>query len=165
MTSGKEGGTPTSREMGPCDYGAQWQPIETAPKDGTHVLVGTFPAQPGQVTIATAHWFDSRAYGAKSGGAGWALSVNFDGDHSDHGVQAPTHWMPLPAPPGSAPLANAGGSMPTPDPIRDALVEIAQQELSPDMSVDQQLDGDFEGAYNSMIERARKALSLSKAGR
>lgn len=23
MTSGKEGGVPTSREMGPCDYGAQ----------------------------------------------------------------------------------------------------------------------------------------------
>lgn len=72
-----------------------WQLIATAPKDGTHVLVGTFPCPPGFITTTVAHWFDSRMYGAKSGGAGWALSVNFDGEHSDHGVKNPTHWMPL----------------------------------------------------------------------
>lgn len=75
---------------------SDWQPIETAPKDGTHVLVGTFPEAPGIVSRTVAHWFDSRSFGAKSGEAGWALSVNYDGEHSGHGVAAPTHWMPLP---------------------------------------------------------------------
>lgn len=77
----------------------RWRPIESAPKDGTHILVGTFPTRPGDVTIATAHWFDSRDFGAKSGKAEWALSVNFDGEHSNHGVAAPTHWLPLPPAP------------------------------------------------------------------
>lgn len=76
-----------------------WQTIDTAPRNGTHILVGTFPCSPGHITIATAHWFDSRALGARSGGAAWALSVNYDGEHSDCGVENPTHWMPLPQPP------------------------------------------------------------------
>lgn len=77
----------------------RWLPIETAPKDSTHITVGTFPASPGHITITTAHWFDSCAVGAKSGIGEWALSVNFDGDRSSHGVEKPTHWRPLPAPP------------------------------------------------------------------
>ena len=73
---------------------AAWQPIETAPKDRTHILVGTFPAAPGHVTITTAHWFEPLLQRGQ-----WALSVNYDGEHSDHGVEAPTHWRPLPEPP------------------------------------------------------------------
>lgn len=41
---------------------------------------------------------------------------------------------------------------------REALEEIARQELTADMGVDDQLGGDFEGAYDWMIERARAAL-------
>lgn len=63
-----------------------WLPIETAPRDGTHIMVATFPEAPGTITRTTAHWFD----------AGWALSVNYDGDHSDHGVRSPTHWASIP---------------------------------------------------------------------
>jgi hypothetical protein len=80
-----------------------WQGIASAPKDGTHVLVGTFPERPGFCSVTTAHWFDSRDYGAKSGEAGWALSVNYDGEHSDHGVNNPTHWQHRPAPPQQQP--------------------------------------------------------------
>jgi hypothetical protein len=43
-----------------------------------------------------------------------------------------------------------------------ALKEIARQTSPEDMSVDQQLDADFEGACGLMIECARAALS--KAG-
>lgn len=43
--------------------------------------------------------------------------------------------------------------------LREALEKIARQTLSVDMSVDDQLGGDFEGAYNYMIEDARAALS------
>lgn len=47
--------------------------------------------------------------------------------------------------------------------MREALEKIARQDLSVDMSVDDQLGGDFEGAYNFMIEDARVALS-ARAG-
>ena len=43
-------------------------------------------------------------------------------------------------------------------PMREALEEIARQTLPEDMSVDEQLDADFEGACGLMIERARAAL-------
>jgi MoaA/NifB/PqqE/SkfB family radical SAM enzyme len=43
--------------------------------------------------------------------------------------------------------------------MREALERIARQTLSVDMSVDDHLGGDFEGAYNYMIEDARAALS------
>ena len=58
----------------------EWQPIETAPKDGTRVLVH----EPG-MEPEIAHW---------SGGVWWI------GQSDD--FQFPggiTHWMPLPEPP------------------------------------------------------------------
>lgn len=79
---------------------AGWQPIETAPKDGTHVLVAfdnppysehwTFQQRPPTV----AHWFGPAPLpGLRAGG--WYLSVS----HNDGGRIDPTHWMPLPAAP------------------------------------------------------------------
>lgn len=60
----------------------QWQPIETAPKDGTEILAWDGRGQ------ATIHWSDGRwslVY------AGWrAEDGDFDGAIS---------WQPLPAPP------------------------------------------------------------------
>ena len=63
-----------------------WMPIETAPKDGTHILaVGSYPS-----AIATSvHWFDG----------GWHLSVNRNGDDSDWGCSDLSWWRPLPSPP------------------------------------------------------------------
>lgn len=70
-----------------------WQPIETAPKDGTHILVRTVP--PGiRVTYMThpptvAHWFgpvDDENDG------GWYLSVS----QTEQPAIYPTEWMPLP---------------------------------------------------------------------
>ena len=68
-----------------------WQPIETAPKDGTNVLLVNRKGN-----MATGLW---RGRGVM---AGWWLRGGngpnvFFNDH--HG---PTHWMPLPAPPQSA---------------------------------------------------------------
>ena len=55
----------------------EWQPIETAPKDGTEML---------------AFWNRSNVYGIASFDDGrWA-------DETGE-VSAPTHWMPLPEPP------------------------------------------------------------------
>ncbi len=91
------------KELEPCPFTIGWQPIETAPQDGTHILVGTFPASPGHITVATAHWFGPVMQRAGFEPAGWALSVNYNGEHSGHGVESPTHWLPLPAPPRAHP--------------------------------------------------------------
>jgi len=65
----------------------EWQPIETAPKDGTEVIV----VRSGfKVTVG---WFDKKS--------GWtnptrAISEDYD---QEMGGYEPTHWMPLPKPP------------------------------------------------------------------
>jgi len=67
----------------------EWQPIETAPKDGTPVLGY---ADGG---IATVTWIQSTTYGAWAGS--WGLLL--PGTDSENLMWWPTHWMPLPAPP------------------------------------------------------------------
>jgi len=57
----------------------EWQPIETAPKDGTEVLT----CRNGNL-MAVAFWRDFRR--------SWVVS---DGAY----IRNVTHWMPLPAPP------------------------------------------------------------------
>ena len=63
-----------------------WQPIETAPKDGTPVdLWATWPgnAMPPR-RIPDAFWNANRGEWSHSAGYTWLV---------------PTHWMPTPAPP------------------------------------------------------------------
>ncbi len=82
----------------------QWQPIETAPKDGTAILLTN-----GK-DVAEGHWYfeeggttehrdlDGRYIGQtdSDGYDGW---MDWDG-----GMQPdPTHWMPLPSAPGVTP--------------------------------------------------------------
>ena len=76
-----------------------WQPIETAPKDGTSVLLW-------------ASWLDDPVIARYSYQSGYAESCwegTFDGAAAlesqgdtwtdEHEVINPTHWMPLPDPP------------------------------------------------------------------
>ena len=60
---------------------SEWQPIETAPKDGTRVLVSFCSTSNAQFVVADATWHRDH----------WWR----DGD----GVINPTYWMPLPAAP------------------------------------------------------------------
>jgi len=64
-----------------------WQPIETAPKDGTNILVYTAYGQ------CEVYWGD----------CGWeqkaCIFVEDDGYWNAFLCVLPTHWMPLPAPP------------------------------------------------------------------
>lgn len=65
-----------------------WQPIETAPKDGTRILVTRFPAT-SKPPINIAWWSEKRL---RRGCYPWRItckSLPYD----------PTHWMPLPQPP------------------------------------------------------------------
>jgi len=56
---------------------SEWQPIETAPKDGTRVLLGFMGG-----TVLSGSWRH-----------GWAADGSLQND------LRPTHWQPLPNPP------------------------------------------------------------------
>lgn len=62
---------------------AEWQPIETAPKDSSYVLL----AGKYRNDVASGYWLQS----AYAGNGAWIWP--FVHKH-------PTHWMPLPAAPG-----------------------------------------------------------------
>ena len=64
----------------------EWQPIETAPKDGTLIIVHTYT---GNTTIA---WY------YKETGL-WPHDEPYSEDGEPCNVGYPTHWMPLPEPP------------------------------------------------------------------
>ena len=72
----------------------EWQPIETAPKDGTEILVWA-----GSCVVVSWRRLNGIGYPREA----WRLvhgaySSGDEGDWSNE-VEHPTHWMPLPAPP------------------------------------------------------------------
>lgn len=76
-----------------------WQPIETAPKDGTQVI-----GYNGEKITAMAylrHKDDNGYYGWCM--AGWQFGgMLYDFHYAFPRDKQPTHWMPLPSPPGDA---------------------------------------------------------------
>ena len=62
---------------------SEWQPIETAPKDKTDILVLS------EGRVVEAYWEGSRSRGY------WD---SFFQSYESESLE-PTHWMPLPAPP------------------------------------------------------------------
>jgi hypothetical protein len=69
-----------------------WQPIETAPKDGTHILA-YWPEIYWAKNVAQCEtWFGPRFLGPD---CCWQSASAYEyGD-----AVKPTHWMPLPEPP------------------------------------------------------------------
>ena len=63
----------------------EWQPIETAPRDGTEVIVFT-----GGGVVTAWHSVNTGM---------WPHDCEFTEDGEACNVGLPTHWMPLPAPP------------------------------------------------------------------
>jgi len=57
---------------------SDWQPIETAPKDGTEIIVG----ESGTADVELCRWYDGE----------WV-------DRTYDPFADVTHWMPLPKPP------------------------------------------------------------------
>ena len=75
-----------------CAPMSDWQPIETAPKDGSWVLLGG-----GQHDANT--WYGPGPEAPAVVGRwdkGWFFA-NWDGDYRSEYL-IPTHWMPLPVP-------------------------------------------------------------------
>lgn len=81
----------------------EWQPIETAPKDGTLILTVVAGYQPGIYK-----WFEF-----EEGGGRWTpdpecfLEESHLSDWLDGCDYIPTHWMPLPSGPTKAPECGA----------------------------------------------------------
>ena len=79
---------------------SEWQPIETAPKDGEHILVSFGTMGIWQVSWCAPAWAE---HDDKDSWI-WCVDDNKHGPYAlrgynDEGPRAPTHWMPLPAPP------------------------------------------------------------------
>ncbi len=68
-----------------------WQPIETAPRDGTPVLLVDYslgdPGDPPGFDVFVGYWSDD------AHNRGWTCAYYNVRTHD------PDHWMPLPAPP------------------------------------------------------------------
>lgn len=65
-----------------------WQPIETAPKDGTEILVARAGYGMAVVSFRDGEWCNAGEW-CFAGDVGWGGSMDVE----------PTHWMPLPEPP------------------------------------------------------------------
>ena len=85
-----------------------WQPIETAPRDGTHILGWVPSAYNGMVPFGEQQappdeWYCTSLYWHQDdtfpGVCGWRLSECGFENYNDE--CSPTHWMPLPEPPGA----------------------------------------------------------------
>lgn len=76
---------------------SDWMPIETAPKDGTTVLVARHVGNGWGWVIGVAEWSIAGDI------AGW-ISRGLLHPPGELGLAHPTHWMPLPEPPESVGL-------------------------------------------------------------
>ena len=74
---------------------SEWQPIETAPKDGTSVLLHWSEDQGFNGAIVLAFWSDIQA--EDTAGDGWALYTG--NGYGALEAEDPTHWHALPEPP------------------------------------------------------------------
>jgi hypothetical protein len=84
----------------------EWQPIDTAPRDGTTVIVGWDSAT---VWIVRAAWWRSKedieqmAMGgcldADDADIGWWSYIHSVTQEMLDDYRAPTHWLPMPPPP------------------------------------------------------------------
>lgn len=69
------------------DYQREWQPIDTAPKDGSDILLSDSRVSGGFPTVASYEIVD---------GNDWVWHTN---DGISYHEEAFTHWMRLPEPP------------------------------------------------------------------
>lgn len=78
----------------------EWQPIETAPKDGTEVLVWCSKCAlvPIAMSYSSAAYFELEYGDPEYMEEGWYMSWSYPVDPPEVTWQ-PTHWMPLPPPP------------------------------------------------------------------
>lgn len=94
-----------TQPFGACTVpGDAWQPIETAPKDGRSMLLGHFNSH-GRWRTLRGQWFSAgvieETWEDIECPEGWYETSVECGDDVNAWWTEPTHWMPLPSPPGS----------------------------------------------------------------
>lgn len=72
-----------------------WKPIESAPKDGTEIIVMHVHIE--TQIVNNAFWIEDDEYPQDTGWWSYTLSEVSRTQLNDW--QTPTHWMPLPPPP------------------------------------------------------------------
>lgn len=82
---------------------SEWQPIETAPKDGRTLLLGHFN-RAGKWRTLRGQWYswdliNEEWEEPENGHEGWYETSVENDDPPNCWSTEPTHWMPLPAPP------------------------------------------------------------------
>ena len=77
-----------------CKCKQGWQPIETAPYDGTHII-GFIPEDGISGGVRGIFWKETKR---KFEGAEW-IDYDWVDALNDAHIMAPTHWMPMPNPP------------------------------------------------------------------
>lgn len=97
-------GIPVAEVVREAVAGSLWRPIETAPKDGTAILLfggendaNHTPSVPHPLSGGPVVGLWS-TYGWYEGGGEW-ITTFFDGGMATVAREEPTHWMPLPEPP------------------------------------------------------------------
>ena len=81
---------------------SEWQPIETAPKDGTHVMLSrgdrvTLGNWESVISTSPEYHANGTYLGQFEDGNSWEGWMSWDGGFCEE--TPPTHWMPLPEPP------------------------------------------------------------------
>ena len=82
---------------------SEWQPIETAPKDGCEIIA-VFVKDYGPPFGKTVHgpwtvkWFGGKWVGSWDGSLVASYASDFRTEYEEPDME-PNHWMPLPSPP------------------------------------------------------------------
>jgi hypothetical protein len=74
----------------------EWQPIETAPKDGTDIIVGYDFASVWIVHVAFWRGVDLDMGFTEDDVGWWSYKTTSVAQEQLGGYYAPTHWIPLP---------------------------------------------------------------------
>jgi hypothetical protein len=125
---------------------AQWQPIETAPKDGTAILVTDSFAYRSDPKKTLHHIYRAVYWDDESG---WVIYN--DGEIIDE--DGPTYWMPLPAEPGAT--LSASPAAPAAPAEREPLTE--QQVFDDDGIMEANADAGLDMARIMQFVRAIEA--------
>ena len=75
----------------------EWLPIDTAPKDGTEILLTAFEDDGAQFETWPMRWAHIQRNGLFPGRIGMWTHVSGITWNDDSLGAGPTHWMPLPA--------------------------------------------------------------------
>lgn len=106
LNSGSRGERTGRGDSDAKEWMSEWQPIETAPRDGSHILIHTRNHGAVEAWFSPGEWSDNYECGREYNGPVWvcgddAWQVEIEEVPEGFHDSEATHWRPLPAPPRS----------------------------------------------------------------